>query len=257
MKTVASVSLSGGQGKTTLVYFLSRLLATHGYKTLVIDLDPQHNISTFLRVFIEPDEASVFEFLKGETTTESIYPVKDLDNLYIIPADDGLEVANDFLASSGLAIIRLRNQLKKLLANNIDFDFCLVDTPPQKSQLCMAGIGASDYFVIPIEPDVKGVLSLDRSLKAVNEIIDTGVIDTRLLAVLPFRDKWFGLNRSTESRDAIAQMALLVDSDLILPPFRESTIPKKAISGNLTLADLGKPDLAYPFEQLIAKLKSI
>lgn len=47
MRTIASVSLSGGQGKSTLVYFLSRALAIQGYRTLVIDLDPQHNISTF------------------------------------------------------------------------------------------------------------------------------------------------------------------------------------------------------------------
>jgi chromosome partitioning protein len=104
------------------------------YKPLVIDLDPQHNISTFLRVFVEQDEASVFEFLKGETNTESIYPVEDLDNLFILPADDGLEVANDFLAASGMGVIRLRNRLRELESSK--FDFCLVDTPPQKSQLC-------------------------------------------------------------------------------------------------------------------------
>ena len=40
MRTIALVSLSGGQGKSTLVYFLSRALATQGYQTLVIDLDP-------------------------------------------------------------------------------------------------------------------------------------------------------------------------------------------------------------------------
>ena len=257
MKTITSVSLSGGQGKSTLVYFLSRLLANHGYKTLVIDLDPQHNISTFLRVFVDQDEASVFEFLKGETIIESIYPVPNLDNLYIIPADDGLEVANDFLAASGMGIIRLRNQLKKLSEANLDFDFCLVDTPPQKSQLCMTGIGSSNYFVIPAEPEVKGVLSLNRTLNAVNEIISSGVVNTELLGILPFRDKWFGFNRSKESAAAIEKMSELVDQQFILPSFRESTIPKKAISSNSTLSDLGKPDLAFPFEQLITKLESI
>jgi len=257
MKTITSVSLSGGQGKSTLIYFLSRLLAEQGYKTLVIDLDPQHNISTFLRTVVNQDEASIFEFLRGETMIESIYPVSDLDNLFIIPADDGLEVANDFLASSGMGIIRLRNQLQKLSDTDLNFDFCLVDTPPQKSQLCMTGIGSSDYYVIPAEPEVKGVLSLNRTLSAVNEIIATGVVDTELLGVLPFRDKWFGYNRSKESTAAIEQMSKLVDSSFILPSFRESTIPKKAISTNSTLSNLGKSELAFPFEQLVTKLESI
>ena len=112
MIRIASVSLSGGQGKTTLIYFLAKKLALLGYRTLVIDLDPQHNISTFLRVTIQKDEASVLEFLKGETSTSSIYPVENFDNLFVIPADDGLEVANDFLAASGFGIVQLKNRLQ-------------------------------------------------------------------------------------------------------------------------------------------------
>ena len=257
MQTIVSVSLSGGQGKSTLIYFLSKLLALQGYKTLVVDLDPQHNISTFLRVLIEQDDPSVFEFLKGETLTDSIYQVSDTNNLYIIPADDGLEVANDFLAASGMGIIRLRSRLRELAKTNCDFDFCLVDTPPQKSQLCMTGIGASDFYLIPAEPEVKGVLSLDRTLSAIDEIVASGIIQTELLGVLPFRDKWFGLSRSKESKVAIEQMSNLVEEEFILPPFRESTIPKKAIAANRTLAELGKPELAYPFEQIVIKLESI
>ena len=122
MKTIVSVSLSGGQGKSTLIYFLSKLLAKQGYKTLVVDLDPQHNISTFLRVLIEQDDPSVFEFLKGETLTDSIYQVTDTNNLYIVPADDGLEVANDFLAASGMGIIRLRSRLRELAKTNCYFE---------------------------------------------------------------------------------------------------------------------------------------
>jgi chromosome partitioning protein len=150
----------------------------------------------------------------------------------------------------------LRNCLQRL-SKDEDFDYCLVDTPPQKSQLCMTGIGASDFFLIPAEPEVKGVLSLNRTLNAVYEIVDSGVVNTELLGVLPFRDKWFGLNRSLESSAAIEQMAKLVEPHLILPSFRESTIPKKAIANNSTLEDLGKSELAFPFLQLVTKLESI
>ncbi|MEL6931043.1 MAG: ParA family protein [Cyanobacteria bacterium J06600_6] len=257
MKTITSVSLSGGQGKSTLIYFLSRLLARRGFKTLVIDLDPQHNISTFLRVFVQNDEASVFEFLKADTLSESIYPVPEFDNLFLIPADDGLEVANDYLAASGMGILKLRSGINLLRDSELDFDFCLIDTPPQKSQLCMTGIGASDFFLIPAEPEVKGVLSLNRTIAAIDEIVASGVVTTQLLGVLPFRDKWFGLNRSQESSAAIEQMAQLVDPSFILPSFRESTIPKKAIASFSSLTDLGKPDLEYPFEQLLLKLEAL
>lgn len=258
MKCITSVSLSGGQGKTTLIYFLAKMLAKLGYSVLTLDLDPQHNLSTFLRTRIAADEASILEFLRGETLAESIYPVENIKNLYIIPADDGLEVANDFLAASGMGIIRLKNRLQKLLeTSELSFDFCLIDTPPQKSQLCMTGIGASDYFIVTAEPEVKGVLSLNRTLTAVEDMIDTGVLNSELFGVLLFRDKWYGLNRSKESKAAIEQMEKLVDPELIFPPFRESTIAKKAIAENSTLEEVGKPDLAYPFEIIIKQLAKI
>lgn len=254
--SIASVSLSGGQGKTTLLYFLGKKLANLGYQTLVIDLDPQHNISTFLRVAVQPNEASVLEFLKGKTSTHSIYPVENFPNLFVIPADDGLEVANDFLRSSGFGIIQLRNRLQQLF-DHLSFDFCLIDTPPQKSQLCKTGIGASDYHLIPAEPEVKGVSSLVRTKDAIAQINNSGIINTQLLGVLPFRDKWYGLNRSKESQSAIEQMSHLIPSDLLLPPFRDSTLAKKAISTNQTLEDLSAGNLAYPFEQLINNLQQI
>ena len=254
--SIASVSLSGGQGKTTLVYFLAKRLANLGYRTLVIDLDPQHNISTFLRVAVQPNQASVLEFLKGETSTNSLYPVANFSHLFVIPADDGLEIANDFLAASGFGIIQLKNRLQQL-TRQLHFDFCLIDTPPQKSQLCKTGIGASDYHLIPAEPEVKGVLSLVRTQDAIASINDTGIINTQLLGVLPFRDKWYGLNRSKESRSAIEQMSHLIPDYLLLPPFRDSTLAKRAISTNQTLEDLNQDELAYPFEKLINHLQQI
>ena len=55
----------------------------------------------------------------------------------------------------------------------------------------------------------------------------------------------------------LVRMTKLVQPQLILPSFRESTIPKKAIANNVTLDDLGKSELAFPFLQLITKLESI
>lgn len=77
------------------------------------------------------------------------------------------------------------------------------------------------------------------------------------MGVLPFRDKWYGLNRSQESQSAIEQMSHLIPHDLLLPPFRDSTLAKKAISTNQTLKDLNAGNLAYPFEHLINNLQQI
>lgn len=258
MLTITSTSLSGGQGKTTLVYFLAKKLAHKGYKTLVIDLDPQHNLSTYLRVFLESDDPSCLEFLKGDfdSPADCIYAVKTTHNLFLIPSDEGLEIANDYLAASGFGIVKLRNQLD-LVRDKFDFDYCIIDTPPQKSQLCQTGIGASDYFCIPVETKSKGVISLNRTLEAIATLNSSKILSTELLAVLPFRDRWFGLNRSTEGQKALDEIGRLVPQDKILPPWRESIQPEKAVNQNLTLEDLEQANLAYPFDSLVEKLEQL
>ncbi len=257
MRTITSVSLSGGQGKTSLVYFLAKKLAEK-YKVLVIDLDPQHNITTFLRLFLEQDDVSVFEFIKGSCdVTDAIYPVEKIENLFIIPADDGLEAANDYLSASGFGVIQLKNRLKSLVDKKINFDYCLIDTPPQKSQLCKTGIGASDYHLISVEPETKGVLSLARTIEAIEEIKASGVVATQMLGLLLFRDRWIGGNRPKESTKAIDEIQNYIDSDLILPPFHYSEIAKRAIATNSTLEMLGKSNLAYPFEILQSKIEAL
>jgi chromosome partitioning protein len=61
MIAVAIASLSGGQGKTTAALFLSRLLASRGYPTLAIDADPQHNLTTYLGLELQPNQPTLLE----------------------------------------------------------------------------------------------------------------------------------------------------------------------------------------------------
>ncbi|MEG4989775.1 AAA family ATPase [Microcoleus sp. BR0-C5] len=98
MIAVAIASLSGGQGKTTASLFLSRLLASRGYPTLAIDADPQHNLTTYLGLELQPNQPTLLEVLKKSVPIEDgIYPVEGSDNLFLIPSDDGLDAAADYL----------------------------------------------------------------------------------------------------------------------------------------------------------------
>ena len=64
MLTLAITSLSGGQGKTTTALFLGRKLANAGITTLIIDADPQHNLSTYLGLELNEAEPSLLELIK-------------------------------------------------------------------------------------------------------------------------------------------------------------------------------------------------
>ena len=251
MLTISSVSLSGGQGKSTLILFLAKKLAEQGHSVLVVDADPQHSLSTYLDREIEADQPSLLEFLQGGKPEECIVSLEEVEDLYLIPADDGLESANQYLATSGFGALVLRNRLQTV---GEDFAICLIDSPPQKSQLCKTVIGAADRIIIPAEVTAKGLGSLQRTIKAIDELKTSGVISCELLGVLPFRDRWFGYNRSKEGQDCIAAMIEMVGEEQLLPPLRESEQFKKAINRQTTLEALGKEELAYPFTVLAEKV---
>lgn len=251
---LACLSLAGGQGKTTFVTLMGKILAATGYTVLVVDGDPQSNLTTFLGHEVAPDEPTLLELFKGSVKLEdAIYPTK-VDNLYLIPSDDGLDNVQEYLSGSGVGAMLLK---KRLATAKGSFDICLIDSPPQRSQICKSVIGAAEQIIIPCEATVKGFGSLVRTIDAVTELKEVGASTAEILGVIPFRDKWVGSNQTKESRDAIAAMASTVSKELILPSIRESEKFKQAISREQSLEELGVPDLGYPFETLLKKIQSM
>ena len=99
MHVVSCISLSGGMGKTTCSFFLGLKLSKLGYKILLVDSDPQSNLSFYTATTIEPDDPTLLEVLKNEVDVEDgIYQTK-YENLWIIPSDDALNNAQEYLSN--------------------------------------------------------------------------------------------------------------------------------------------------------------
>ena len=251
MLTVACLSLSGGQGKTTAAVLLSRYLAQGGWSVLAIDADPQSNLTTFLGHAVQPDEPTLLEVIKGTVELmDAVYDCKQ-EGLSLMPADDGLDGVVDFLSGSGVGAMLLGKRLQSAKGS---FDVCVIDSPPQRSQICKTIIGAASQVIIPCEASVKGYGSLVRTLDAISELQEVGASTAQLLGALPFRDKWVGANQTTQSRDCITAMTEEVGEEAMLPTIRESERYKQAISNFQTLHELGYPELGYPFEVLTEKI---
>ncbi|VEP15420.1 Cobyrinic acid a,c-diamide synthase (fragment) [Hyella patelloides LEGE 07179] len=160
--TIAITSLSGGQGKSTLSLFLARRLSKEA-PTLAIDTDPQHNLTTYLGVELQKNQPTLLEFLQDTVDFEdAVYPtsVQDAGDLFLIPADDGFDSANDYLSSSSIGAMLLSRRLESM--SDI-FKFCIIDSPPQRSQISKTVIGAADFLVIPAEANAKGFGSVIRT----------------------------------------------------------------------------------------------
>lgn len=253
MIIIATMSLSGGQGKTTVSLLLSRYLAQAGLTVIAIDADPQANLSAFLSGGVAEDEPTLLEVLMGDVAISSaIYPTEEA-RLGIIPADDGLDSVQTWLANSGMAVMIFRSRLEELKG----VDVCIIDSPPQRSQICKSIIGAADYVVIPCEASVKGYGSLMRTLDAINELKSAKASQSQLLAVLPFRDRWVGNNQTGQSKESIEAMIDDVGADVILPSILESEKYKRAVTEGTTPHSMGFPDLGYPFELLTEKIRGL
>ena len=250
MLTITCASLSGGQGKTTSAIFLGRSLAASGHRVLMIDADPQSSLSFYLGCELSPEQPTLLEVLRKEVeVTESLWSAND--RLSLIPADDALDSAQDFLATSGMGAVVLRRRLQPL---HDRFDFCVIDAPPQRSQLCLTSVGAADRLLIPAEASSKGLNSLLRTLDLVAEMSEVEAFQGEILGILPFRDRWLGRTQAKQSQKSLESMQEVAAGHPILPSILESEQFKKAIDQGVSLADLGHPDLEYPFRTILETL---
>lgn len=252
MRTCSCISLSGGQGKTTSIFFLALLLASQGAKVLAIDSDPQANLTFYLDHEVESNQPSLFEVLTGQVTTEDGIYETNYENLFLIPADRGLFKVSDYLSSSGTGAFILKLRLKAIADL---FDYVLIDVQPSRSQLCLTAVGASDYVLVPVEANVKGMNSLIDTLEFLNEQSNLMAFTGDVLGVLPFRDRWVGNTQTLEGRQNIEAMKEFVGDIPLFPSIRESEKYKNAIRQGKLLSEMGQADLQYPFEKIAEALR--
>jgi len=249
--TLACVSLSGGQGKTTTSIFLGRALALCGHRVLMIDADPQSSLTFYLGHEVQPNQPTLLEVLKKQVRIEDgIYEAGE--NLWLIPSDEALENAQDFLSGSGMGAVVLGKRLKEVADL---FSVCIIDAPPQRSQICLTTIGAANLVLIPAEASSKGLNSLIRTLELVKELQEMDAFTGSVLGILPFRDRWTGRTQAHQSRKSIEGMREVARGIPILPSILESEQYKKAIDQGKTLPEVGYTQLEYPFQQIIELLQ--
>ncbi len=169
----------------------------------------------------------------------------------MIPADDALDKAQEFLSGSGMSAVLLGKRIK-----TVDelFQYCIIDAPPQRSQLSLTTIGAADYAIVPAEASSKGVNSLLRTLELIEELQEIDAFTGSVLGILPFRDRWMGRTQAKQSQKSIEMMKEIAGKIPVLPSILESEQFKKSIDQNQTLTELGHPQLEYPFEEIIRLL---
>ena len=174
---ISIVNQKGGTGKTTTVLNLGAALVRQKKKVLVIDSDPQGNLTYSLG--LQDSTPTLGDLLLGEVTWGEV--IKNSEGMEVIPADVSLVDAEISLTN----VIGRELILKKILNKVKGYDYVLVDCPPSLSLLTLNALCASDKVVIPLQLEVLSLQGLDKILNTIGQIREVFNPELSIEGVLP------------------------------------------------------------------------
>lgn len=169
----------GGVGKTTTTLNLGKALSLEGFKVLLVDIDPQANLSQ--HVGIEDPESSIYDLFQG---AHELPRLSLSDKLDLVPSDLALiNVSED----SGANQLKKILVLKKAIDNITDeYDFILIDCPPALGLLTNNALLASTNVIIPLQSHFLPLKGMDtifdavESAKEINPMLEvSGILITQ------------------------------------------------------------------------------
>jgi chromosome partitioning protein len=161
-KIISISNHKGGVGKTTSAINIGAGLNKLGKKVLLIDLDPQANLSQSLGLVNQ--EKNIYGALKGEYKLEPITVLKGLD---LIPSTLDLSGAEIELSSEPG-----REYILKELIENVrgSYDFVIIDSPPSLGLLTINAFTAADEIIIPLQAQFLAMQGLAKLVEVVEKI---------------------------------------------------------------------------------------
>jgi chromosome partitioning protein len=150
MATVYAIAnQKGGVGKTTTALNVSACIAEAGYRTLLVDVDPQANATVGLGI-ARTQWPGLYEVLTGEATAAEAVTASSVEGLQVIPAGAGLAGANVELPR----VEGFEQQLRERLAPLRDsFQYILLDCPPSLGPLTVCALVAADRVIVPVQTE--------------------------------------------------------------------------------------------------------
>jgi chromosome partitioning protein len=164
-RVIAVANQKGGVGKTTTTVNLGAALAELGYRTLVIDLDPQGNATTGLGIDARNFEHSMYDVIMHETPLEDCVEPTSVRNLFAAPATIDLAGVEIELVPAFSRELRLRRAIETVLE---DFEFILVDCPPSLGLITINGLAAASEVLVPIQCEYYALEGLGQLLRNVH-----------------------------------------------------------------------------------------
>ncbi len=173
MKVWAVSNQKGGVGKTTTVVSLGGLLASWGFRTLLVDLDPHGSLTSYFKMNPDEIEFSVYNLFhdtgeKKANICPRPYIIKtEFDGLSVLPASTAIATLDRQVASLGGMGLVIANALKKVTD---DYDYVIIDSPPMLGILMINALAACQQIIIPSLSEHLALKGLERMVNTVHMV---------------------------------------------------------------------------------------
>src|SRR5829696_8110779 len=195
-QVIAFANQKGGVAKTTTTLNLGVAFKEQGFEVLLVDLDPQGNLT--MSQGMDPDqvERSMYDVLVHSMPVEEIIHRAEVD-----VAVSSIDLAGAEMALSSM-IGRERALQKALLPVRNRYDYILIDTPPSRGLLTINALTASDGVIVPVQCEylsLRGLVQLESTLSMIRENLNPVV---EIKGILPTMYD----SRTLHSREAVEML---------------------------------------------------
>ena len=182
MRSIALTNQKGGVAKTTTTVNLGACLAQMGKKVILVDLDPQGNLSSWLGLDIHNLERSMYNVFLEEVHFEEILTKTCVENMTLAPSNVALAGVERILAHEKGRDLILRKRMSAVVNK---YDYILLDCPPSLGLITINALTFVREVFIPLETKVlalNGLVTLMNAVQVVKERLNHGLEVTGIIA---------------------------------------------------------------------------
>ena len=189
---IAIANEKGGVAKTTTALSLGAALAEKGKSVLLVDLDPQANLTMSLGFKPAKLQHTIADLLMGDGSLDQVKQATDLEDISLLPASQELLMTEQFL--------RVRQNHELILRDHLEADpdpsFILLDCPPTLGVTTRSALVAADLLIIPTQAEFYSASALHNVLDLIRQIRASSNPNLRYRLLLTMLDRRNRIHRT-------------------------------------------------------------